>query len=535
MRSFRTTTIINMLRSPFLWSLVAGSLAILATFLKCADWELDFFFTSDTLYLPSIYRDIFFDGGRLSDWSLNAAPNFFPDMGLYFLLNWLFGDLRWAHFIFPIIQFLLIAVLFRAIVRRVTPGIGDWPPTLGVLLLTVVILTAWWGHDFGFAFHLLVNSFHAGAFVNTLLCTWLLLRAYDSNGIWPVILLALAVATAAISDKLFWVMFVVPASLVCLVLAIGSAARRRLLMLAITIGATAFAAHRLLMFVDEALPLRIENPYAYLAFDRVVFSWWQFVEMLRVYLLANPLVSGTIALGLVVTVVAIIIGIRRCLRWFTTPPEKRPLGSERMELVVWMTALFFPFVLLAPVVNGSFDGLDSLRYNFAVFALAPMVAGLLLGRRWSLLGRGLALVGLTGIGVPSLWVCLSSGSSGYAHLSEYKPAVVNTFDELTRGMGLRRGVANYWMAKRITFFSDQNVVVLPTHPQVGMHVHVNRPAMYLDGTFDFVILHKELPKGDMIRIFHQDTGFFAKDDVEVMLTRPWRFDPATEKPAVNVH
>jgi len=522
-----------MFRSPFLWSLVAGSLAIMATFLKCADWELDFFFTSDTLYLPSIYRDIFYDGGRLSDWSLNAAPNFFPDMGLYFLLNWLFGDLRWAHFIFPIIQFLLIGVLFRAIVRRVTPDLGEWPPTLSVLLLTVVILTAWWGHDFGFAFHLLVNSFHAGAFVNALLCTWLLLRAYDGMGSGPIILLLLAVAAAAISDKLFWVMFVIPACLVCLVIAIGSSGRRRLLILAVTVGATAFFAHRLLLLVDEALPLQIENPYAYLAFDRVVFSWWQFVEMLRVYLLATPLVAGTIALGLLTTVAAIIIGIRRCLRWFSTPPEQRPQGSERMELVVWMAALFFPFVLLAPVVNGSFDGLDSLRYNFAVFALAPMVSGHILGRQRNVVGRGFALVGLAGIGLPSLWVCLSGVPSGYAHLSAYKPAVVNTFDELTRGMGLQRGVANYWMAKRVTFFSDQSVVVLPTYPEVGMQVHVNRPAMYLDGTFDFVILHKELPKEDMIRIFHQDTGFYAKDDVEVMLTRPWRFDPATHKPAVN--
>lgn len=59
--------------------------------------------------------------------------------------------------------------------------------------------------------------------------------------------------------------------------------------------------------------------------------------------------------------------------------------------------------------------------------------------------------------------------------------------------------------------------------------------MYLDGTFDLVFLHVVLPKKDVFRIFQQDTGFYAKDDVELMLTRPWRFDPATEKPAINVH
>lgn len=521
-------------RRPFPWLLLIGCAVIMATFLHSAGWELDFFFTSDTLYLPSIYRDVFEDGGKFLDWSLNPAPNFFPDMGLYFLLNWLFGNLRAASYFFPMVQFVLIACLFRAVVRTSGINSGDHGVSMGVLLLTLVLLTGWWGGDFGFAFHLLVNSFHGGAFVNALLCTWLLLRVYAHRGAWPWVLLALACMAGSVSDKLFWVMFSVPAIVACSILAVRSPLRSRLLWMALLVAASTWLAYKSMLLLDEALPFAIENPYAYLAFDRVVFSWGRFLEMLRVYINGHPLVAGTILLGLFMTAATMVHGIKRFVYWLRATSSQRTAMDERVLLVEWMTALFLPFVLLVPVVNGSFDGLDSLRYDFAVFALAPLLAGSWLGRRMGKRGGGVVLAGALIIGVPAIGVCLTAGSAGYQRLWDYRPASVEAFDRLTHGMGLRNGVADYWTAKRLTMFSDQHVMVLPVFPEVGTYIHVNRPEMFYDSVFTFVIVHPtELPKEDLIHIFHQDTGFHATDGIEVLVTPPWKFDPMMHKPVIK--
>ena len=520
-------------RTLFRVTLLGATLVIMATFLRSEQWELNFFFTSDTLYLPSIFRDIFLDGGRFVDWSLNPAPNFFPDMGVYFMIQALVGDLRWAHYLFPIVQFVLIAILFRAIVHEAGIKGASWGSVLGAQLLILVLLTGWWGGDFGFAFHLLVNSFHGGAFVNALLCTWLLLCAHRRDRSWPWVMLAFVAFAAAMSNKLFWIMFSIPAVVSILVLAIQSPGRRRVLGLGATVALASISGHVSLLLLDQYLPLQIESPYAYLAFERIAFSWGRFIEMLRVYLGGHPMVAATIAIGLAVTITSLVIGFRTSLAWLRSPREARDPVAERRVLAVLLWALFMPAVLLAPVLNGSFDGLDSLRYNFSVFAVAPLVLGLWLACRLGSASSKVALVLLIVIMLPALWACVSAGSTGYQRLSKYKPEVAEQFDQLTAGKGLRNGVANYWMAKRIMHFSDQDVMILAVHPEVGMYVHVNRPQMYLDSVFNFVILHDELPKAYMTELFKQDTGFHSTEHLEVMVTPPWRFDPVMQKPAVR--
>ena len=50
------------------------------------DYEIHFL-NSDTMYLPSIYYDIFKDGNSINTFHLNPAPNFFPDMGGALLID----------------------------------------------------------------------------------------------------------------------------------------------------------------------------------------------------------------------------------------------------------------------------------------------------------------------------------------------------------------------------------------------------------------------------------------------------------------
>jgi hypothetical protein len=523
----------------FIASVIAGCLAILATFLLAPEKDLQFFFVSDTLYLPSIYRDIFVEGNNFLEWYLNPAPNFFPDMGLYCLLNALLGNFRLASYAYPMVQFAIIAVLFRAIARESGVMKGDGAAVLGTLLLALVALTGWWGGDFGFAFHLLVNSFHAGAFVNALLCTWLLLRSFAARRPWIYILLGLFTALASASDKLFWVMFTAPAVITCVLLATRKQVRWSMLLTAIFVMGSTWLGDSVLRWLDEANPLWVTKPYAYLEFDRIVSSWEHFVMMLRIYLGIGAMVATTLVLGLVVTLWAMAHALRSLLIWFRSQRNDPVTTDLRPITVRWMIGMFFPFVLLAPVLNGSFDGMDSLRYNFAVFMLAPLVTGVVLYRWGDRFSKWPSMALLVVVALPALWVCMTRVDD-YRRIATYKPERVREMDRLARGLALRNGVGDYQDAKVITMFTGEDLTVLPVFQHLAMYLHVNREGMFNrsgpDGkgqrSFDHVVLSTGLPKEEMIRLFGQDTGFHASGRVEVMLTPQWSFDPATRLPVL---
>jgi len=530
------------LRTEALWfiaAVLAGCLAILATFLLATDKDLQLFFMSDTLYLPSIYRDVFEEGNSFLEWYLNPAPNFFPDMGLYCLLNGLLGDFRLASYTYPMIQFALIAMLFRAIVKESGLVKDDKAVALGTLLLALVALTGWWGNDFGFAFHLLVNSFHAGAFVNTLLCSWLLLRSFLARGPLVFLLLGLLTALASASDKLFWVMFTAPAAITCVLLASRRQVRWRMVSIALLVVGSTWLGDSGVRWLDDSNPLWVTKPYAYLEFVRIVSSWEHFLGMLRLYLGIGVMVAGSIVLGLVVTVWAMVHAILWLRIWFRSQRRDPDLTDIRPIAVKWMAGLFFPFVLLAPVLNGSFDGMDSLRYNFAVFMLAPLATGVVLYNWGGRFSKWPTLALLAVVGFPALWTCLVRVDD-YRRIATYKPERVREMDHLARELKLRNGVGDYQDAKVITMFTDEGLTVLPVFPHLAMYLHVNREGMFYGYgpehersiSFHHVVLGRELPKARMIQLLGQDTGFHAYGAVEVMLTPPWTFDPATRLPVL---
>lgn len=517
------------------WSALAlctGCLSLAAAWFRASDRDLESFFISDTLYLPSLYRDLITEGNCIWEWYLNPAPNFFPDMGLYMMLHGLLGDLRAASYAYPIVQFLLVGVLLRTIALEsglVRKGTGI---TLGLLLVALVPLAGWWAGDFTITFQVLVNSFHTGALVNTLIGAWLLLRALTCTTRWYHAALAVIVALAAASDKLFWVMFVVPGTIVCVLLTVRSPIRHRALLTALVLVGSTWAGDRAVRALDEAYPMVIATPYAYMDTDRILGSWRQLLEVFRVYLSGKPLSVWISLAPLVMTTSALVVGARTLMAW-----RRAACRVDTQEIAAFairiFVALFFPLVLIAPVLNGSFDGVDSLRYNFSVFLLSPFVIGILLGE-WSPHIARIATItmGLL-IGLPSLWTCITAD---HQRLMHFKPENVVAMDHIAQVHGLRYGVGNYWDAKVMTLFSEQGVTVLPVFHDMSMYLHVNREFMYYRSRsgepvlFNFVVGNDDLPRALVAQALEGTIVTVADHGERVMLTRTWSFDPATRRP-----
>ncbi len=514
-----------------IWSaLIIGCCSVVAVFLHASQQDLELFFSSDTLYLPSIYRDVFLEHGRFWEWSFNAAPNFLPDMGLYFLLNWVFGSFKMASYVFPIVQFLLVALLFRAIVRRSAISTSDPAIAVGMLMLALMVLTGWQGDDFGFAFHLLVNSFHGGALVNALFCTWLLLIVHGTSRWSPWLWLALAVAVGSASDRLFWVMFTVPSVCVLLLLSLRPAMRWRLVCMAALVALVSWLSYSAMLNLLRSMGAEVEAPYAYMAFERVSFSWGRFMDSMRFYLTNHWMVGSLVAIALLTMAGMAVSAIREVAAWARGRVGEPAPGRGSARLVKWMAALAMPLLLFVPVINGSYDGMDSLRYNYGALVLANMVAGLWLGKALKAKASLLALVASLVIGIPVLCSTIEKGGSGYGRLLGFKPSKVQEFDRLAAGAELDHGAADYWSAKLITLFSDRNVTVLPVFPDLALYVHVNRKGMFLHKEFNFVVTDPAaLTKEGMMELFSQDTGFREGQGLGILLTRPWHYDETTGK------
>ncbi len=154
----------------YLFSVLVNIGFVVFVFSGLTENQLNTYFNSDTLYLQSIYKDIFLDKSGISGWHLNAAPNFFPDMIFFFIFHKIFGDFILASLVYSIAQYLIILLLIYHLFRFVFRVISlNYLSAANFLMLLFFMVTIKNG-DFVFTFYLLSISYHLGAFINTLIC-----------------------------------------------------------------------------------------------------------------------------------------------------------------------------------------------------------------------------------------------------------------------------------------------------------------------------------------------------------------------------
>ena len=168
-------------RYLYLLSLIINFLLITATFasLKVGDFRI--YFNSDTLYLGSIYKDLFIDGTEFKGWYLNAAPNFFPDMFLYFIINTLFEDFRTAYLVYSFVQYFLILILLNVLVKTINPKLKFEYLSLLNLIFPVFLLVTLISKNFLYTYFIFSHSFHTGMFINVLTAFILFFKYLNSK------------------------------------------------------------------------------------------------------------------------------------------------------------------------------------------------------------------------------------------------------------------------------------------------------------------------------------------------------------------
>jgi len=166
---------------------------------------------SDTLFYPALLSDVFDGAGRFSDWSLPAAPYFFPELAI-FLLGYLTGwraDLQLLAV--ALVQSYLIFLALQSLVKQTSLRKPFFVTTVIFAVLCYFALASNKPFDFisgGPFVLLLVSAFHFGVFLITLIFLSLWLKVIDeqrqpTQHLLNTTLLALLAFLATSSDSFF--------------------------------------------------------------------------------------------------------------------------------------------------------------------------------------------------------------------------------------------------------------------------------------------------------------------------------------------
>lgn len=444
--------------------------------------NINIFFCSDTLYLPSIYNDLFIDGNKMRDWHLNPAPNYFPDMTVYFILMYLTNNFIVSSFIFSFVQYIFLGFIFIKILRAIFPNASPYYNLLICALLSVFLLEFFFfTKDFLYVFLLMVNAYHTGAFIGALVCVFFSFRFISSGKkIWLLWILIVGFLMV-ISDRLFIVLYVAPVCVTALILY----KRLSLKMVLNLVGTNIiFATAGLIVFA------MIDSDAYQAAHDHTAIGGSSVIkeQLLRFLGQMYDMMStvGFRSFTLYLFIVSLLLTIYVFIR------SIRKSSNVLISCYSCFSIIFSLGVILAPMLSGKYISNDCIRYNIypvylAVLNLAVFLCCVREGRSSLRVGRFL-LVGLNMAMLAAGFSQLKAG--GLKEFFKYYPDEVRLVDELAEKENLKYGVGDYWDAKKITLFSKKGVKVYPVFSDIALNLHVANDRWFFDNIFNFVVLNR---------------------------------------------
>ena len=482
------------------------------------------FFNSDTFYLPSIYQDLFRNQNNYSDFNYNPAPNFFPDMGVYFLLMKLFnGDFKWASFVFSILQVSVIFIVLKKIAAVLSVNKTLFFVGLGLLLL--FFLPSIVNNDFLFTFYFLINSYHLGSFIMALL---LMLLVYKGLSVFSWINLSsivLLLTLSYVSDKSIVMNFSIP-TLSALLLARLACKEERFahfwsVFLAVLIGT--FIGWLVLLLNSQFGWLQLEGTPISFDLEAVLNSITYFYTQTVNYLLEFSFVS-----------LIVFIAILSYCSYLVLILKAQKYKIHFIDIYLFLT---ISFILFTPVLLGKITGLDSIRYNYHALILLVFIFPFLINRLFPFgESKYLNTITIVSFALALVFFGTRINSIGFSNYLNLYPQEVSSLDAAVNELGLKNGLATYWKAKKTTQFSKQNLKVYSIHDDLKVYRHVSNDTWYYDDVrnkgqrpvFNFFINDDDLLKAKVEALFSSVEVIILSETLTILKTSEFTFNEEYE-------
>lgn len=520
-------------------SIIFSLVLLLLWFSFFQEDQLSFFFSSDTLYLPSIYRDIFEDGYSLNGWTLNAAPNFIPDMLLFFILRLISPNFIVAAFLFSIVQYFTIVYLFYIILKKVRESITPNIIAISIFLFTLFLFIFLIDKNFIISSLINNNSFHNGAFIMALINIFLVFKYLKKESKKVLIAIFIITAISTPCDRLVLIHYAIPMLFSFIFLYIIKYERKKLIKLAfVLIGGVILGLMILMIFKNNSL-FELTKPYGSATIENIYSSWDIFCNQMYAFT-----TNFSIIQFLTFTCLTSYIW---CIYYVISELVKILRKKETFSLLfIFEVFVFFftPIVILSPIIAGSYGGIDTFRYNYFPFILLPFNIVLLIS---SLLERKeVIMIIINGVFVTAIafFIVLHINShnvvDGLKKYFTYCAPMALTVDSVFENeTDTPIGVCNdYWDAKQIMMFSKRNIRIHYIFDSGYPWLHVANRHWFFDSgkgkyphpEFTFLLWKStdELPE-----FFINTNPPYEKielGDWILYKVKPFRFDPQTFAP-----
>jgi hypothetical protein len=463
-------------------SAVTAILLVTAVFsrLYFAEENINLFFCTDGLYLPSLYKDLIQDGNSIADWHLNPAPNFFPDMICYFVIMFFCKNFITATFIFAIIQYSIIAFLLIKVFCLIFPDRSEFYHSAIYIFLAIFLLESFYfSRDFPYLYYLLINSYHTGAFVMSLVCFIITIKyILKPKFLWLLALFFIGFL-CIISDRLFISLYVIPATLTCVLMY-----RRIKLKYAIYLCLTT------VLFTISGLQVFDSinrNTYFILSGSGALFDVNAISHSYKIF--SEQIIGMSMQFGFrAITIWLFLLSLVFMIYLFF---YTRKRGDNIVVFYSAFSVIFSISVISVPIISGKFEGYDCLRYNIYPVYLGGLNCMIFVA--YWLKNRRLLLGGAFSVCLISVCLFIFSVTQIQSHgLNEYfayYPDIARRVDAIAEKENLKYGVGNYWRAKQITMFSKKGVRVFSVFDDIAIYDHVSNDRWFFNNIFNFVVLN----------------------------------------------
>jgi hypothetical protein len=511
-----------------LLSLCVLVISLVAVFsnLTSVSERINIFFSSDSLYLPSIYRDVFIDKNEYRGWHLAAAPNFFPDMAFYFLLMFITNNLIISSFVFAVVQCVAIGFLLNKIFQLLFPGRSAYYMLVIYSLLSVFLLEAlFFTRDFFYSYYLFVHAFHTAAFVMTLVCFVITIK-FISDPKWPwLVLLFVLGFLSIVSDRLFIVLYVVPVCASCAFLFKRITIKTSVLLILTN---TLFVALGMWVFrqIDNDSYGFMNETGKVAQLEIVKDQFGLYFGQMKQYLTNFGFRAVTVYVFIISFLALIYLYFHALIN------RQNPLFVFYLSFAIVLSVCS----ISAPMLSGKYFSGDCLRYSIYPFYLATLNIALFTAYAVKhFKTRKIGRLGL--IGISSLLLITAVSQTKIAGLKDYftyYPELTQEIDALAEKENLRYGVGGFWEAKKITMFSKKGIKVYAVFDAISIYDHAANVNCYFNNIFNFVVLNDfrdtTLYKQMLKNVRHVN----SPGKLNLVKASPFRYDRATGYRVLNI-
>ncbi|MCW8919105.1 MAG: hypothetical protein OQL08_09870 [Gammaproteobacteria bacterium] len=424
-----------------------------------------YLFNSDALYLPTLFSDLFSNGGNISDWYLTPAPYFFPDYILFFLA-YLLGPSTYSQVaIFSIAQPVLTFFAIWFLVNQASKSGGfKCAATASIGLVWLALnydelfsLSLSRAHHYNETFvFFLTSAHHYGIFLSSIVfvALWIRHENKKEKSIKSILFLTISILAflSALSDNLFIVQTMLPFVATAILADIAtrdfSVKKAFLALIPVFFGVSGSASYELFVENVTRHPVKIgvENAFHNLNDIYTIF---------HTGILKNPIYD-------VLFVIYLGVVIYSC---YSLIKKSSARGApRRLAWLALFSFLSFCSTLVAVILIT--DITVTTRYFIPLFSWPVIIVTLFLShyfcRQFFIISITISVLAVISLSFGTTKLIRTTGLS-----DRYYPNKIACIDDALEEARVVNGIGQYWDAKYIKNFSKLNLNIAQYSENLG--------------------------------------------------------------------